>query len=117
MPAMASKVGARSVLPARRVTCAAGCDARSADDEGHVDVGLVRRLLAGGHAVLTEVEPVVGREHDVRVVELLRRPQRVHEPRHATVEGLEGADPPAVEHVDGVRLHRIEQREVAHERR
>ena len=80
--------------------------AGSAHDERHVDVGLVRRLLAGRHAVLTEVEPVVGREHDVRVVELLRRPQRVHETRHATVDGLQGADPPAVEHVDGVRLDR-----------
>ena len=30
-----------------------------AHDERHVDVGLVRRLLARGHAVLTEVEPVV----------------------------------------------------------
>ena len=55
------------------------------------------RLLARGHAVLAEVEAVVRREHDVRVVELLGGAQRVHEPGDAAVDGLERLDPLAVE--------------------
>ena len=45
----------------------AGAHAGTAHEQRHVDVGLVRRLLPGRHAVLAEVEAVVGREHDVRV--------------------------------------------------
>ncbi len=44
--------------------------ARSGDDQRDVDVGLERRLLAGGEPVLAHVQPVVGREDDVRVREL-----------------------------------------------
>ncbi len=54
-----------------------------------MDVGFVGGLLARGHAVLTEMEPVVGCEDDVRVVELPGDLQGVHEVRHAAVDGLE----------------------------
>ena len=47
-----------------------GGDARAADQQRHVDVGVVRRLLPRRQPVLAEVEAVVRREHDVGVVEL-----------------------------------------------
>ena len=46
-----------------------------ADQQRHVDVGVVRRLLPRRQAVLAEVEAVVRREHDVGVVELPGGPQ------------------------------------------
>ena len=44
-------------------------DARPADDERHVDVFFVGAVLAGEHAVLADVEAVVGRVDDVGIVE------------------------------------------------
>ena len=116
-PAMASNVGARSVLPASRVTCAPARTPGPRTSSGHVDVGLVRGLLARRHAVLTEVEAVVRREHDVGVVELPGHPERVHEPGDAAVDGLQRPDPLAVQRVDRRGLERAELRQVAHEAR
>ena len=91
--------------------------ARPANQQGDVDVGLVRRLLPRRHAVLAEVEAVVRREHDVGVVELLGGPQRAHETRHAPVDGLQRPDAHAVEVVDRTGLGRGERGQVAHEAR
>ena len=52
-----------------RLGVAAGRDARAAYEQRKVDVRLVRGLLACGHAVLAEMEPVVGGENDVRAID------------------------------------------------
>ena len=54
-----------------------------------MDIGVVRGLFPGGKPVLPEVKAVVGREHDVGVVELPAHPQRVDECGHAAIDRLQ----------------------------
>ena len=65
--------------PRAASTCAPGVHAGAADSSGTWMSVSYAVCLPGRHAVLAEVEAVVGREHDVGVVELPGDPQRVHE--------------------------------------
>ena len=117
VPPIAANVGARSVLPASRPTCTPARTPGPRTISGTWMSVSYAVCLPGGHPVLPEVEAVVGREHDVGVVELLGGAQRVDELDDAAVDGLQGTDPLAVEVVDRDRLLRAELREVAHEAR
>ena len=90
-PVIASNVGARSTFPVSCVTCVPAVTG-AADQQGHVDVGVVRRLLPRRQTVLAEVEAIVRCEHDVRVVELPAAAQRVHQtsPHHDPRLGATG---------------------------
>ena len=111
--AMAANVGARSVFAVIVERVRLGRDPRAPHRERHVDVGVVRRLLARRQAVLAEVEPVVGREHDVGVVQRVQRPERRDEVGDTTVDRLQRLEPPLVEAVDRRCLVRRELRQVA----
>ncbi|HEX5587508.1 MAG TPA: hypothetical protein VFZ17_09385 [Acidimicrobiia bacterium] len=92
-------------------------DPRTAHEQRHVDVGLVRGVLARGKPVLAEVEPVVGAEHEVGVVELALLAHRLHQPGDLSVHVLERLHPTAVEVVDRVLRRRTQARQATDERR
>ena len=71
-----------------------------------MDVEVVRGLLAGGHPELTEVEPVVGREDDVGVVELTGGAQRAEQLADAVVDRLQRLDATPIQLVD-LPLHLV----------
>ena len=109
-PPSAANVGARSTLPTMWLRFTFFGHARTAHDERHVHVLLVRGLLALRQSVVAEVEAIVRREDDVGVGELPVLLERRDQLAESAVDRLQRLDPLAIALVDLRFLRRREER-------
>ena len=75
---------------------APGRNVRAADDQGHMDVGVIGRLLSRCQPVLAHVVAVVGAENEVGVLGHAFGPQFALDTADHVVDGKVGLDPLAV---------------------